>query len=76
MSPWGMPTPLRQTYMLPGMTHYAVHQAALAGAVPPPPGLLAGALMADDVQVTLQDRELWAKFHRQGNEMIITKTGR
>ncbi|XP_052122511.1 T-box protein 2-like [Frankliniella occidentalis] len=71
-----MPTPLRQTYMLPGMTHYAVHQAALAGAVPPPPGLLAGALMADDVQVTLQDRELWAKFHRQGNEMIITKTGR
>nr|FAA01194.1 TPA: T-box transcription factor TBX4a [Scleropages formosus] len=30
----------------------------------------------EDIKVTLQDRELWRKFHEAGTEMIITKAGR
>ncbi|KPP59568.1 hypothetical protein Z043_122501 [Scleropages formosus] len=29
----------------------------------------------EDIKVTLQDRELWRKFHEAGTEMIITKAG-
>lgn len=29
-----------------------------------------------DVNVTLQNMELWQQFHKDGTEMIITKTGR
>lgn len=43
-------------------------------------GLIAGKLKNDpterDVQVTLDDRELWEKFRALTNEMIVTKTGR
>lgn len=34
------------------------------------------ALPLPGVSATLQNAELWRKFHDQGNEMIITKTGR
>lgn len=30
----------------------------------------------DDIKVSLQDRELWRKFHEAGTEMIVTKAGR
>ena len=29
-----------------------------------------------DVQCTLETKELWEKFHELGTEMIVTKTGR
>ena len=28
------------------------------------------------IKIEMENRELWAKFHRNGTEMIITKTGR
>lgn len=30
----------------------------------------------ESVDVTLHNSELWREFHKMGNEMIITKTGR
>ena len=30
----------------------------------------------DNIRVTLQNKEMWAKFHSVGTEMIITKAGR
>lgn len=44
----------------------AIAPHAHAPPAPPLPG----------VSATLQNAELWRKFHDQGNEMIITKTGR
>ena len=42
--------------------------------------LAAGRLKADPTErrlaVTLEDRALWAQFHRITNEMIVTKSGR
>jgi len=42
--------------------------------------LAAGRLKSDPTErrlaVALEDRELWAQFHRITNEMIVTKTGR
>ncbi|KAK3920512.1 T-box protein 2 [Frankliniella fusca] len=76
LPPWGMPGPglplHHQAYMLPVLPHYALrpelrHEVRAAPAAPAP---------LTDIKVTLQDRELWDKFHRFGNEMIITKTGR
>lgn len=29
-----------------------------------------------NIKVTLENRDLWGKFHSLGTEMIITKTGR
>ena len=29
-----------------------------------------------NIKITLENRELWIKFHSLGTEMIITKTGR
>ena len=30
----------------------------------------------DSIRVTLQNKEMWTKFHAVGTEMIITKAGR
>ena len=30
----------------------------------------------DDPKVTLEHKELWEKFHKNGTEMVITKSGR
>lgn len=30
----------------------------------------------DNIRVTLQNKDMWAKFHSVGTEMIITKAGR
>jgi hypothetical protein len=30
----------------------------------------------ENINVTLENRDLWNKFHSLGTEMIITKTGR
>jgi len=42
--------------------------------------LAAGRLKSDPTErrltVALEDRQLWAQFHRITNEMIVTKTGR
>ena len=42
--------------------------------------LAAGRLKADPTEsrltVSLEDRALWAQFHRLTNEMIVTKNGR
>nr|AHA51440.1 T-box domain-containing protein [Thalassocalyce inconstans]AHA51441.1 T-box domain-containing protein [Thalassocalyce inconstans] len=45
---------------------------ALAPPTPPSPVAPAG----KGVQVTLENKELWEKFHALNTEMIITKTGR
>jgi len=35
-----------------------------------------GQLRADGIDVELENKDLWDKFHEIGTEMIITKTGR
>ena len=30
----------------------------------------------DDPKVTLEHKELWTEFHKNGTEMVITKSGR
>lgn len=35
-----------------------------------------GQLRSDNMEVELENKELWDKFHNIGTEMIITKTGR
>ena len=40
---------------------------------PPPPE---DDNVQDDPKVTLEHKELWEQFHKNGTEMVITKTGR
>lgn len=35
-----------------------------------------GQLRSDTIEVELENKDLWDKFHEIGTEMIITKTGR
>lgn len=35
-----------------------------------------GDTMDKNIKITLENRDLWSKFHSIGTEMIITKTGR
>ena len=35
-----------------------------------------GQLRSDSIEVELENKDLWDKFHEIGTEMIITKTGR
>lgn len=39
-------------------------------------GLPHGQLRSDSIEVELENKDLWDKFHEIGTEMIITKTGR
>ena len=43
------------------------------GMRPPPPE---DDNVKDDPKVNLEHKELWAEFHKQGTEMVITKSGR
>ena len=40
---------------------------------PPPPE---DDNVKDDPKVKLEHKELWTEFHKQGTEMVITKSGR
>ena len=40
---------------------------------PPPPE---DDNVKDDPKVTLEHKDLWSEFHKQGTEMVITKSGR
>ncbi len=42
----------------------------------PPPPLPEDDNVKDDPKVTLEHKELWEKFHKNGTEMVITKSGR
>ena len=44
------------------------------GVRPPPPP--EEDHVEDDPKVTLEHKELWEQFHKNGTEMVITKTGR
>ena len=44
-----------------------------AGFRPPPPE---DDNVKDDPKVNLEHKELWSEFHKQGTEMVITKSGR
>ena len=46
------------------------------GGLPPRPPPPEEENVQDDPKVTLEQKELWEQFHKNGTEMVITKTGR
>ena len=46
------------------------------GGVRPPPPPPEDDKVQDDPKVTLEHKELWEQFHKEGTEMVITKSGR
>jgi T-box protein 2 len=46
------------------------------GPLPPPPPPPEEDNVKDDPKVTLEHKELWEQFHKNGTEMVITKSGR
>ncbi|XP_071946307.1 uncharacterized protein [Antedon mediterranea] len=65
-------SPLSASSMDPGRS---MHQM-MSSTAPRPPDLGIPSMPSKDIKVTLENRDLWKKFHAIGTEMIITKAGR
>ena len=57
--------------------HVTEERDSLQGELPQDPKIpVCGEIKDPNVKVTLQNKDIWDKFHASGTEMIITKAGR
>lgn len=66
--PMGLTSQSQQFGGYPPLSSHSDHKRML--------GPAQGDTMDKNIKITLENRDLWSKFHSIGTEMIITKTGR